>query len=159
MRLLVSTSTGGQGSQFANSARVGEVTTIELPLGRYGLTPPGKRRVFVATGTGLAPLLPMFRTLADAGELDQATLLFGCRGAETDLTRQLDDPLPGQLLRCYSREDSAEARRGRVTDALAQFDFAPAETEFYLCGSGAMVADCQALLASRGAEHLFTEPY
>jgi len=46
-----------------------------------------------------------------------------------------------------------------VTDALETLDLDPAGTDFYLCGSSAMVADGVALLESRGAQHLFTEPY
>ncbi len=159
LRLLVSTRTGGLGSHFAESAVISTTTTIELPLGQYSLTAPGKRRVFVATGTGIAPFLPMFGQLADAGELDQATLLFGCRGQNDDLTRNLDDPIPAQLWRCYSREDSPDAFGGRVTDALTGLDFVSADTEFYLCGSSAMVADAQAVVQSRGAQHVFVELY
>ncbi|PID53075.1 MAG: all-trans-retinol 13,14-reductase [Micrococcales bacterium] len=156
LRLLVSTRTGGLGSRFAQSAEIGASTIVER---RYSLTAPGKRRIFVATGTGIAPLLPMFRQLTEVEELDKATLLFGCRGSDTDLTRRLDDPLPGQMWRCYSRENSPDAFRGRVTDALSKLDFAPADTEFYVCGSSAMVTDCQALLQGRGAHHVLTELY
>ncbi len=159
VKLLVSTRTGGLGSQYADSVEIGSATTIELPLGQYGLTPQGRHRVFVATGTGLAPFLPMFARLEETGELGDATLIIGCRGAETDLTRVLDGPLPGHVLRCYSREASPDARRGRVTDALAEFDFEPSETEFYLCGSSAMVADCRVLLQGRGSKRVLAELY
>ncbi len=159
VKLLVSTRTGGLGSQYADSVEIGSATTIELPLGQYGLTPKGRHRVFVATGTGLAPFLPMFARLEETGELGDATLIIGCRGAETDLTRVLDGPLPGHVLRCYSRGDFPDALRGRVTDLLGEFDFEPNSTEFYLCGSSAMVTDCRVLLQGRGAKHLLAELY
>lgn len=159
LRLMISTRTGGQGSRFAESVAIGTSTTIELPLGQYCLKPSDKRRIFVATGTGLAPFLPMFDQLAQSGEIDQTTLLFGCRGQDTDLTRRLAGPLPGQLWRCYSREQAPNAFDGRVTDALARLDFDPAHTEFYVCGSSAMVTECQSLLERQGVQDVHLELY
>ena len=155
MRFLISTRTRGQGSRFVETAEPGTRTTVELPLGQFTATPSDRRRVFVATGTGLAPFLPMFAT---PERKDDDLLIFGCRTGEDDLTSLLPDPTP-TVLRCISREDVDGALRGRVTNALETLDFDPAGTDFYLCGSSAMVADGMALLESRGAEHLFTEPY
>ena len=63
LTLLVSTRTGGCGSQFAERVAVGQETLMELPLGEFRLVGSSRRRVFVATGTGLAPLLPMMAEL------------------------------------------------------------------------------------------------
>ena len=155
VRFLISTRTRGQGSRFVETAEPGTRTTIELPLGQFTATPSDRRRVFVATGTGLAPFLPMFAT---PEHKDDDLLIFGCRTCEDDLTSLLPDTMP-EVLRCVSREDVDGALHGRVTDALETLDFDPAETEFYLCGSSAMVADGMALLERRDAKHLFTEPY
>lgn len=155
VRFLISTRTRGQGSRFVEAAKPGTRTTIELPLGQFTPVPSGRRRVFVATGTGLAPFLPMFTAPGNRGD---DLLIFGCRTGEDDLTALLPDSIP-TVLRCISREDVDGALRGRVTNALETLDFDPAGTDFYLCGSSAMVADGMALLESRGAEHLFTEPY
>ena len=155
VRFLISTRTGGQGSRFVETAEPGTRTTIELPLGQFTATPSDRRRVFVATGTGLAPFLPIF-TAPERKHDD--LLIFGCRTGEDDLPSLLPDPTP-TVLRCISREDVDGALHGRVTDALETLDFDPAETEFYLCGSSAMVADGMALLERRDAKHLFTEPY
>ena len=155
VRFLISTRTRGQGSRFVETAEPGTRTTIELPLGQFTATPSDRRRVFVATGTGLAPFLPMFAT---PEHKDDDLLIFGCRTCEDDLTSLLPDTMP-EVLRCVSREDVDGALHGRVTDALETLDFDPTETEFYLCGSSAMVADGMALLERRDAKHLFTEPY
>ena len=155
VRFLISTRTRGQGSRFVEAAEPGTRTTIELPLGRFTPVPSDRRRVFVATGTGLAPFLPMFTA---PGSREDDLLIFGCRTCADDLTALLPDPMPA-VLRCISREDVDGALRGRVTSALETLDLDPAGTDFYLCGSSAMVADGVALLERRGAEHLFTEPY
>ena len=155
VRFLISTRTRGQGSRFVETAEPGTHTTIELPLGQFTATPSDRRRVFVATGTGLAPFLPMFAT---PERKHDDLMIFGCRTGKDDLTSLLPDPMP-EVLRCISREDVDGALHGRVTDALETLDFDPAGTDFYLCGSSAMVADGMALLERRGAKHLFTEPY
>jgi phytoene dehydrogenase-like protein/NAD(P)H-flavin reductase len=159
VRFLISTRTGGHGSRFIESAAVGTRTRIELPLGSYTLVPNDHAKVFVATGTGLAPFLPMFRQLAGEGRLDRAVLLFGCRTAEEDITAGLG-PLPGRVVRCVSRgTPPAGGLAGRVTAALGDFVFDPERTDFHLCGASAMVADARRVLEQRGARHLLTESY
>ena len=59
-------------------------TEIELPLGHYTMARNPYRKVFIATGTGLAPFLPMFRQLEREGALGHAELYFGCRTAADD---------------------------------------------------------------------------
>ena len=86
-------------------------------------------------------------------------LVFGCRTAAEDITQAMTD-LPPTVILCYSRASAPRAgERGRVTDALARIDFDPDLTDFYLCGSSAMVTDCRQLLEARGARHLFVENY
>lgn len=159
VRFLISTRTGGDGSHFIESASVGTRTEIELPLGEYTLVESPRNKVFVATGTGLTPFLPMFRTLAQQDRLSEAALIFGCKTVAEDITTAMA-PLPAHVTRCVSREPApAGGVQGRVTDALAQLEFDPANTDFYVCGSSAMVADCKALLERRGALHVFIESY
>ena len=113
--------------------------------------------MFVATGTGLAPFLPMFGEMAKAGEIEAAELYFGCRDAADDITRALA-PLPPRTIVCASRDAAADGVfHGRVTQALAGLAFEPATTDFYICGSAAMVADCRAILERAGAQRISTE--
>ena len=156
LRLLVSTRTGGAGSRFIERAETGARTVVELPLGRYRLKETGRRRVFVATGTGLAPFLAMFR---HADGLENDTLLFGCRRREEDLTSLVEAVLPGRVVRCVSRETAPGLFHGRVTDALRQADVDLSGADVYLCGSAAMVADCREILDHAGVAEVLTEPY
>ncbi len=159
VRFLISTRTGGDGSHFIENASVGTRTEIELPLGEYTLVESPRSKVFIATGTGLSPFLPMFRTLLQQDRLGDAKLLFGCKTVLEDITTDVA-PLPRQVLRCVSREPAPEGGlQGRVTDALAQLEFDPAHTDFYICGSSAMVADSKAVLERRGALHVHIESY
>ena len=160
LRLLISTRTGGRGSQFIENADEGATTVVELPLGGFGLANSDRRRLFIATGTGIAPMLAMF---AQAPGLEHDTLVFGCRNREEDLTTVIDSPMPGRVLRCLSREEAPRAFHGRVTDALPGLadssGLDPRSTEVYLCGSAAMVADTRGLLERAGYDSIHTEPY
>lgn len=159
VRFIISTRTGGDGSKFVQNVQVGASTEIELPLGQYTLKQTNLSKVFIATGTGVAPFLPMFGALSNKSSLNAATLLFGCRTRNEDITRHLG-PLPGSIIRCYSREtDLQEGVKGRVTDVISDLSFELGQTEFYICGSSAMVADSKAILETRGAKHLFVESF
>ena len=160
LRLLISTRTGGRGSQFIENADTGTSTVVELPLGGFGLADSDRRRLFIATGTGIAPMLAMF---AQAPGIEHDTLLFGCRRRDEDLTTLIESPMPGRVLRCLSREEEPDTFRGRVTDALAELAgdlrLEPRCTDVYLCGSAAMVSDTHRLLELAGYNSIFTEPY
>jgi len=160
LRLLVSTRTGGKGSAFAASIQPGTTTEIELPLGHFGLAENARKKIFVATGTGIAPLLPMFRELGGAELGGRATLYFGCRTNAENIAGSLAFGLPLDIMHCVSRETPvAGGFPGRVTQALSALEFDPDATDFYLCGSAAMVADCRTVLEKAGAMHILTEAY
>ena len=159
VRLLISTKTGGHGSQFVIGAEPGTKTQIELPLGHYALAHNPHRKVFIATGTGLAPFLPMFQQLERDGALNRAELYFGCRTAAEDITLQFD-PMPALVVRCVSREEPPPGGfKGRVSEAIVSLAFDAACTDFYVCGAAAMVADCREVLERRGARRIYIESY
>ena len=158
LTLLVSTRTGGDGSLYADAVEPGEATEIEGPFGGYRLERNAHRKVFVATGTGLAPFLPMFER---DGRGRRARTPPNCTSA-AELRRTTS---PARSPRCRRARSSAPAAtsaadgvfHGRVTQALARLAFEPAATDFYVCGSAAMVADCRAILERAGAKRILTE--
>ena len=158
--LLVSTRTGGKGSRFAESAALGTETEMEIPLGSYRLLRNDRRRVFVATGTGLAPFLPMLGELRRSGEDAGAELLFGCATRADNPLPCFAATLPRATRLCMSREAPPPGGfHGRVTAALGDLIFDPLKTDFYVCGSAAMVADCRERLEKAGALFIHTETY
>ena len=160
LRLLISTRTGGRGSRFIENADTGAQTVVELPLGGFGLVDSGRRRLFIATGTGIAPMLAMF---GQAAGLERDILLFGCRYQEEDLTTRIGSPMPGTVVRCLSRQEAPDAFHGRVTQALTalahDLQLDPECTDVYLCGSAAMVAEARDVLDREGYTSVLTEPY
>ncbi|MBV35056.1 MAG: all-trans-retinol 13,14-reductase [Rickettsiales bacterium] len=156
--LLVSTRTGGDGSIFARGIQPGQETKVELPYGSFQLQRNTHRKVFVATGTGIAPFLPMFEALASSSELESAELLFGCYHAEDDITHNFET-LPRTTV-CVDGDPSARGVfHGRVTDILTDLKFDPATTDFYICGIPAMMDSCRTILAHAAATQVLTEPF
>lgn len=149
LRLLVDTSGSGSGTRFLRQIAVGERCQAEVPLGTPIAPSDGARRIFVATGTGIAPFLPELR--------EGDTLIYGCRNAARDLT-WLVSTEGVKIVPCISREDDEGAFRGRVTDFLSTYEFAP-QTPFNLCGSAAMIADVRELLLTRGATNVACEAF
>ncbi|WP_448756606.1 hypothetical protein [Actinomyces sp.] len=127
---------------------------LELPYGHFlydtaaGGThadaPSPCRRVFVATGTGIAPFLAEFEHGIRADDI----LLLGLATTSDDLTTRLDAPLP-RVIRCVSREKTPKTFHGRVTDYLRTTGIDP-QADYYVCGSPLVVTDTAHLIRAAG---------
>ena len=158
----------GPGSRFARSILPGESRVMRLPAGEFTVAESGRPKVFVATGTGITPLVAMIRRGLSGGDVADrppARLVFGCRTAKEDLSaRYLAGEIPTEV--CLSRESTvpqadAAGRRyrpGYVTDALREA-LAAGDSDFYICGNPDMVGDVETLLYAQGANRVFTERY
>lgn len=154
VRLLVDTRTGGHGAAWATRAAPGDQVTLELPYGHFlndaatGDTHPDdtprRRRIFVATGTGIAPFLAEFSDAARAND----TLIVGYSTTSDDLTSRLTATLP-RVVTCISREDAPGCFHGRVTHYLRAHGIDP-HADYYVCGSPLMVADVARLIRDAG---------
>lgn len=124
---VIDTSFGGHGSAFARDIAVGETRFMRVPAGGFTFHPSARSPIFIATGTGITPLIAMIRhgasgpseptsatdapsepaSATDApSEPTSATgprLLFGCRTRAQDLSaRYLQGAIRTDV--CLSRE-------------------------------------------------------
>lgn len=148
----------GPGTNFLHNLRPGDTFRGFAPYGDFTYEPrAGRHACFIATGTGIAP----FRAMAMSEEFKahrpkSALALLGVRTAdellyEGDFARAggvqwvatVSQPAPGSGWSGF---------KGRVTDYLRALgaDYPWAETEFYLCGNGAMINEVKAILADHG---------
>jgi methane monooxygenase component C len=142
---------------IADGAQVGEMITVEGPFGKFCLRPSVENTpVFVAGGTGLAPIMSMLRSLAATRPDAVATLVFGNTNAG-DLffgreIAELTKALPGLVVhRCLMNPGPEwDGDVGLVTDALAAHVETPPAHTYYLCGPPPMIAGSKELLAGRG---------
>lgn len=160
---------GGALSTLVNEASVvGETVNVEGPLGEFWLRPGDTPLMFVAGGSGLAPILAVIKDAIQSGTRRPAVLLFGAR-QERDLYALKEiEALGKQWGSAFSfipvLSDAAESgtwkgARGNVGDKIAEH-LAPG-AHAYLCGPPAMIDACQDILERRGVsrEHIFADRF
>lgn len=164
---LVRITEGGLMSDYlAQRARVGDRLEFAGPLGSFFLRELKRPALFLAGGTGLAPLLSMLARLADA-ELDHPVhLIYGVSKdadlVELDKLRHFSDVLPGFTFdHCVSDQDSAEPNKGYVTDLVEPKYLNDGDVDVYLCGPPAMVEGVRTHLADNGITpaHFYYEKF
>lgn len=141
---------GGLFSARVPELQPGQLLQLELPLGTFELQEGSERpMVFVAGGTGFAPVKSMLDDLVKRGIRRPATLLWGARRAEHFYLRSAVERwqkmLPGfRFVAALTGEEAPpeglDAFRGSVPQALAAEFPSLADHELYCCGSPGMVA-------------------
>lgn len=153
----------GQMSKYLfDSAKVGDLLSIRGPLGTFHLrNTHSKHVVFLATGTGIAPILSILSFSSALLESQKVWVYWGARFLE-DLYFQVGDLEHVHVFRpVLSRERSPACETGYVQDALVK-DFKSFEqVVVYACGSSAMINDAFRLLTSRGLppENFFSDAF
>ncbi len=147
---------GGVGTQFFTALRIGEALRFTGPMGFFvnELLHPGDA-VYVATGTGIAPILPMLDETLRRTESGRVYLYWGLR-SERDLFYQ-DDILglssrhPRFSAQTYlSQPQSFTRLRGRITGPVLELLPTLTAPTFYLCGNGQMIEELKEALVARG---------
>lgn len=147
---------------------VGERVELTGPSGAFWLRPADVPLLFVAGGSGLAPILAMLQDAAEQGVDRPATLLFGARGrrdlyAEAEL-QALQARYPGPLtvvpVLSHADDDPGwTGARGLVTEHIPAHLADGAHA--YLCGPPGMVDAGAAVLEAAGvsADHRFFDRF
>jgi len=160
---VIDTAPGGPGSQFFLKKRVGESVQLLAPLGTFTLHDSPRKKVLVATGTGIAPLKSMIMSYIDQIPM---TLYWGLR-YETDIywEREFSDlerqhPTFTYFIVLSKPESPWKGRVGHVTDYVMKEERLEGN-DYYLCGNQHMIVDVeQALLAHAvSKEQIYTEQF
>jgi CDP-4-dehydro-6-deoxyglucose reductase len=149
----------GPGTTYLNELPIGGSLKGLAPYGDFVYKPKaGRHALFIATGTGIAPFRAMVLSKIYAEQPPvSGTLLFGARNEEDLLyTEELKQRLGEKgLVQALSRaKDGWSGFRGRVTDWLRANESTIhwSDTEFYLCGNGAMIDEVKQILTAHGVE-------
>lgn len=164
LELLVRLLPGGRFSGHVAAGRAtGEPVRVRGPFGSFAFR-GDSNPVFVAGGTGLAPILAILRSAAAAEATTWARLVFGV-ATEADLfcldeLSELGGGLPHlEVVTTVERPGASwSGAVGPVTDHLGAVD--PTQS-FYLCGPPPMITACGALLAEYGVprNHIHSEEF
>ncbi len=146
LTLCITLVDGGRGSAFfATHEAGGELETTE-PKGEFYLKETDAPKVFVATGAGLAPLIPMMEACPDVSK----TLYFGQRKERELFYLDRLATIPNLAVNtCLDfADDNWIGLRGRVTEFVREAPLAK-EAEVYTCGSDAMMNDLEKVVKKK----------
>lgn len=144
-------------SYLADGAQVGEQITVEGPMGKFVYRDTGRVPVFVAGGTGLAPIVAMLHQLEQTAPQSEALLFFGNTNPGDvyfeDELKELRNSLPNLAVTfCLLRPDTTWGGEvGLVTDPLrAHITGRAADYDYYFCGAPVMIEAVSTLLEELG---------
>ena len=126
------------------------------PLGYFVIRNPQRDAVFIATGTGIAPMRSMIHAELERGDSRRFTLVFGVRYEHSLLYRDEFEKLAAahsnfQFWPTLSRpEPSWTGRTGHVQQHLVEALGGRRDVDVYICGLKAMVDDVRAMLKGMG---------
>lgn len=164
MTLLLDTHVGGPASKFFEEAKVGDtLNLVGAPLGKLSLRENGRPKVFIATGTGLAPFVPMIKqALSDPAV--EVSLFFGVRNVADAYAETFFPELEKavfadrfKLYTCISRPEGELPKgclAGRVTAVVPEKVSDYEGADFYLCGNPAMIDEMTDILLKNGGQML-----
>ncbi len=148
---------GGLATQYLASLQVGDEATFKGGFGMCTINEDAQNELlFVATGTGLAPVKAIVDDLINKSDNRLMTILFGVRHEDDIFWQDYFESLATKyenikfLLTLSQPADNWTGLTGRVTDHLAKYDFARPDLELYLCGSGAMIKSVREIALAGG---------
>ena len=157
---MISTKPGGIASGFIEKVEVGASLQAVGPSGKFATKSDSSEHVFVSTGTGLAPFVPMIENLLIQNPENKIDLFFGCwvltdNFADKFLGKFLHNPKYPNFKMIIVAEDlqgEKESQKifegkvfsmtfeGRVTTVIPKLIPNLADKNYYLCGHPMMVA-------------------
>ncbi len=167
--LLVDHQPGGPGTTFLRQLEFGQEISAILPLGHFVIKnePAADELIFLATGSGIAPIKSMLTDLLqNRAETRPLTLLWGMRHDQdffwldffADLQKHYTNfnfvPVVSQP------SPNWQLATGHITDYLEKLPLT-LPTQFYLCGNQKMVTSVKEILQKKSIapEFIITEQF
>lgn len=147
---------GGLATNWFWTLKEGDPVTVTVPYGGFLLKEPiDNDFVFIATGTGLAPLRSMVKTLLKNGCNRSITLIFGVRYEHevlyADEFRELEKSHNNfRFIPTISRPKAWTGEVGYVQDKLKKFITSPQGKQIYVCGLIPMIEAVEKAAAEIG---------
>jgi CDP-4-dehydro-6-deoxyglucose reductase, E3 len=156
---------GGRGSTYLFNLREGDVVAFEGPQGSFYLRERMRNVLFVATGTGIAPIRSMLLDLADNGYAGTATLYWGLRSQRDVYYQQEFEALAARYPHvsfaiALSRPEAGwQDYAGRVTGLVDARVTSVKNLDVFLCGNHAMIRDVTQIIQAKGLCPIYREIY
>ena len=165
LELCVKRVENGFMSTFIAGMKEGTQLKLTGPYGVFSLKENSNEKIFIATGSGIAPFHSMIPELFDKGFAGDVWLFFGVRKQEDIIYRKFFDELAAKHLNFHfvpilSREDW-QGEKGHVQDVLPRYLKSSEGKDVYICGLLPMIEEIEPMLKHLGfsQEHLHFEKY
>ena len=145
---------GGQMSRYLfDEARPGDLLSVRGPLGTFHLRnrSPG-RTVFIATGTGIAPILSMLSLSRDQLIGQEVSVYWGVRAFKDFYCSVKNFDMIDRFRQVLSRSDHPSCMGGYVQEAVLREIDDFRDVVVYACGSTEMINNAHKLFTSAGLE-------
>lgn len=151
--ILVKIRENGRATKILDESSIGDIFAIKWVYWHFKLIQNANPKVFIATGTWLAPIYNMISN----DDSSEKLLLFSVSYKQDLFYEDKVKKIKNLTYKYYiSREDIEWYEFGRID--LSKFDFKP-ETEFYICGSPEMVKSQKEFLVSKWFSKIYVEQY
>lgn len=136
----------------------GDRVTINGPYGEFHLQETDNEILFIAGGSGMAPVNSILLDMAEHGNARRARYFFGAKSLRdlflVDEMRELEKRLPAfEFLPALSEplpEDNWSGETGLITEVVDRHVDGGENLEAYLCGSPLMIDACVEVLKRKG---------
>jgi len=141
-----------------NHLKEGDKVTINGPYGEFYLRDTDRDIIFIAGGSGMAPIKSILYNMAENNNPRKATYFFGARAVRdlflVEEMRELEKKLPNftfvPALSAPLPEDDWKGETGLITEVLERYLKSGDNREAYLCGSPGMIDASVKVLTSKG---------
>lgn len=154
LTFLIKLVENGKGSTELKKLQEGDGVWLEGPNGHFTLKNTSNPKVFLSTGSGLAPCYHMAKT--DQSWAKKRFFFSVSHEADLFYVEEIKDLKIPETHIHISREKVEGFEEGRINIEHINF---PEETEFYICGVPLMVKDFMTQLKTRGYKNIFVEAY
>jgi Na+-transporting NADH:ubiquinone oxidoreductase subunit F len=141
-----------------NYLKEGDDLVFNGPYGDFYLRDTDRNIIFIAGGSGMAPIKSILMDMAEKGVDRTAHYFFGARGKRdlfmVEKMQELEEKLPNfkfiPALSDPQPEDNWDGETGLVTEVLDKYIDSMENTEAYLCGSPGMIDATIKVLKEKG---------
>lgn len=168
---IISIGHEGIGANYFRNLKLGDEVDFLGPNGHFFIkTPVSENLIFCATGTGIAPFIPMIEFLLDNKCDSKIALIHGMKEENNlefykGIHQKLATKCENFLTKTYvsrPKSPSNEFIKGRITDEIRSLDLSKhSKTHFYLCGHPDMVHEVTNILLQNGIseENIMAEEF
>lgn len=168
LKLCIKKIDGGRGSTWLQSLKVDDEIVFLGPSGKLTFNPSGKKIIFVATGTGVAPFAGIIEEELLKKNHQEMKLYLGLRHEKDIFYKDKFEKLAEENANFHfyltiSRPETSdhEGYTGRVTDLLQSLTIDKENTEVFICGLKDMIQEVNGLFLKKGlkTENIHLEQY